>query len=203
MKVRVSTFGGLALALLIAGGFAMRIETPAGEAKPAKVRRRADAGVPAESKERVTVSLARDRAAQLHAFVDATLHAMHRHYFHKDKERVPVPARALKDVFSDIGRESRIDVRWIAVNTPAMSIDHEPEDDFEKQAAKEIAAGRESFERIEAGSYRRAGAITLGASCTSCHAATSFGPPSAKPRYAGLVISVPIVEERPNEMPRE
>jgi hypothetical protein len=153
-----------------------------------------DVGVPEDSKDRMAIEKARDRAAQMHQLMETTLHVMHDHYFHGDRARTTVPARALQDVFSQLGRESHVDARWISVNTKAMSIDHEPADDFEKQAAIELAAGKESFERIENGSYRRAGAVLLGGGCVSCHT-TSFAPPPKSPRFAGLVISIPVVQE--------
>jgi hypothetical protein len=72
-----------------------------------------------------------------------------------------------------------------------MSVDHEPATDFEKRAAKEIAAGTEQLEVVEDGFYRRAGAIPLGDGCVGCHGGF-FKPQSNKPKFAGLVISVPI-----------
>ena len=53
----------------------------------------------------------------------------------------------------------------------------------------------EFYEKVDNGSYRRAGSIALGGSCISCHTSASFGPPSSKPKYAGLVISVPVMDE--------
>jgi hypothetical protein len=116
---------------------------------------------------------------------------MHEHYFHSN--RSVVPARALEDVFGEMAEQSGIEARWISVNTPAMSLGHEPKSNFEKRSSAEIAAGKPSYERIEHGMYRRAEAIALGGSCVGCHMGHFAKPPST-PRFAGLVISIPVDE---------
>ncbi len=142
--------------------------------------------------ERVPVEVARDRAKLMHRIYSTTLEVMHDHYFHR--ERSTVPARAMEDIFDVLDRQAKVQARWISVNTKAMSLDHEPETEFEKQAAKEIAAGKEEFESVEKGIYRRAGAIPLAQGCVSCH--TGFFTKATKtPRFAGLVISIPVREE--------
>jgi hypothetical protein len=100
----------------------------------------------------------------------------------------------LEDVFRDMEKETSIKSRWIAVNTPAMSIHHEPEDGFEKKAAQEIASGKSEYEEIEGGVYRRAGAIPLRAGCVSCHTRLT-ATPDKTPRFAGLVIRIPVKEK--------
>ncbi|NQV23975.1 MAG: hypothetical protein HQ518_06365, partial [Rhodopirellula sp.] len=66
-----------------------------------------------------------------------------------------------------------------------------PETAFEKQAAKTLSTGKEEFEVVQDGYYRRATPIPLRGGCLSCHGGL-FRQPSEKPKYAGLVISVPI-----------
>jgi hypothetical protein len=157
---------------------------PAGQAK-------GDADKKADDP-RVSVETAKDRAKLMHGIYSATLDAVHHHYFRRD--RAVLPARAMEDVFDAIDKESGMKARWIAVNTPAMSIHHEPETEFEKKAAAELAAGKASFERVEKGYYYRAGAIPLGAGCVGCH--TKFGSANEKtPRFAGLVIAIPVKEK--------
>lgn len=142
---------------------------------------------------RVTVAEARERAKLMHDIYASTLDSMHHHFFRRD--RSILPARAMEDIFADIDRQSKIQSRWIAVNTPAMSVDHEPKTDFEKKAAAALSAGKSEFVRVEDGYYRRAGAIPLDAGCVSCH--TRFTGLSAKtPRFAGLVISIPVAEKK-------
>jgi hypothetical protein len=142
-----------------------------------------------DPKYQVSVAVARDRATLMHDLYESTLHAMHRHYFRREK--AILPARALEDVFSEMESHSKVNARWISVNTKAMSINHEPETEFEKHAASEIGKGKEHVELIEKDFYHRATAIPLGAGCVSCHHGL-LAPPKDIPRFAGLVISIPI-----------
>lgn len=141
---------------------------------------------------RVSVATARDQAKLMHEVYAATLEVMHQHYF--DVNKSVLPARAMEDVFAEMARQSNLKARWIAVNTKAMSVHHEPKTDFEKKAASEIASGKEMYEQVENGVYHRAGVIPLTAGCISCHAGFFMTPPKT-PRYAGLVISVPVQEK--------
>lgn len=137
----------------------------------------------------LTLAEARQRAELAHNFYSATLDAMHRSYF--TSATAPVPARVMERMFKDVEREENLQARWIAVNARAMSIDHEPDTDFEKTAAKEIAAGKGSYERVENGVYQRAGAISLmNHGCLTCH--HGFGKKNTKDRFAGLIISIPV-----------
>jgi hypothetical protein len=141
---------------------------------------------------RVPVAVARDRAKLMHGIYGATLESVHHHYFRRD--RAVLPARALEDVFAEIDRQSDIKTRWIAVNTPAMSITHEPQTAFEKKAAEELAAGKPEYVAVEKGFYHRAGPIPLGVGCVGCHTKFFTEPPKT-PRFAGLVISIPVTDE--------
>jgi hypothetical protein len=76
----------------------------------------------------------------------------------------------MEDTFSEIAWRSKVEAKWISANLQPMGVNHEPRSDFEKQAAKEISAGKEAFETVEEGYYRRAGSISLGAGCIKCHA---------------------------------
>jgi hypothetical protein len=141
--------------------------------------------------ERVSVDVARDRAQLLHQVYAATLDAMHLHYFQAN--RSVLPARAMEDVFAELSNQVDIEARWISVNTPAMSVTHEPSTPFEKEAAAAIAAGKPFHEQIEKGTYLRASPIPLGGGCVGCHMGF-FRDAGKKPRFAGLVISIPIQE---------
>lgn len=153
-------------------------------AKPASgVQQKVDA------KDRVPVAVARDRAILMHELYESTLHAMHRHYFRS--ERATLPARAMEDIFDEMDSRTKADARWISVNTRAMSINHEPGTDIEKQAANEIAAGKDHFEVVQDGYYHRATPIPLGAGCVGCHNGL-LAPVPKTPRFAGLVISIPV-----------
>ncbi|MCA9115054.1 MAG: DUF3365 domain-containing protein [Planctomycetaceae bacterium] len=145
-----------------------------------------------EQADPAAVAAARARATVMYDVYSASLHMMHQRYFHGDK--AVVPARALEDVFSDIRRQSRTEARWISVNMKPMNIDHEPETRFEKEAAREIAKGKETLEVVEDGYYRLAGTIPLTSGCVNCHGGF-FRTQNKIPRFAGLVISVPLHEE--------
>ncbi len=152
----------------------------------------ADSADQASGSERVSVAVARERAKLMHEIYSATLDVMHERYFRD--ERAIVPARALEDVFADIERQSNIKARWIAVNTRAMSISHEPKSEFEKRAAREIAGGKREVEAVEDGYFRRAGAIPLASGCVQCHIGFFKEPPKS-PRFASLVISIPVADK--------
>jgi hypothetical protein len=141
---------------------------------------------------RLTVAAARERAQLMHQIYTATLDAMHHYYFHANK--AVIPARAMEDVFAEVAHASQTTARWIAVNTKAMSIDHEPETEFEKAAAAELAAGKPAFESVEGDTFRRATPIPLTAGCVGCHTG-AFSKPTSLPRVAGLVISIPVQKE--------
>lgn len=144
----------------------------------------------------VSVAIARDRAKVLHEVYTATLDVMHDRYFHG--ERAMVPARALEDVFGQIARQSKMEARWISVNTKAMSLNHEPKTEFEKKAAAELAAGKDAFEKIENGKYLRAARVLLHADCVSCHTAFFTQVPKT-PRFAGLILSIPVEQPTAKE----
>jgi hypothetical protein len=145
-----------------------------------------------EVAQRVTIETARDRAKLMHEIYASTLDVMHHRYFHSN--RSVVPARALEDVFAEMARQSKGQARWISVNTKPMSIDNKPRNEFEKKAAKQLAAGKEDFELVEQGVYHRAAPIPLTAGCIGCHTGL-MAPTSKSPRLAGLVISIPVSEE--------
>ena len=142
---------------------------------------------------RYPLAAARERAKLMHDIYTATLEVIHDRYFHGP--RAMVPARAMEDVFSEMKRQSHTEARWISVNLKAMSIDHEPKTAFEKRAAKEIAGGKSEYELVEDGTYRRAGAIPLHGGCISCHEGF-FPSNSTTPKFAGLIISIPLTNPR-------
>lgn len=145
-----------------------------------------------EGSKRISVAEARERAKLMHEIHLTTLEVMHQRYFRRDG--AVLPARAMEDVFAEIEKTTKVETRWIAVNTRAMSISHAPQSEFEKEAAAELSKGKASHDRVIKGMYHRAGVIPLGPGCVGCH--TRFGAPATdKPRVAGLVISIPVKEE--------
>ncbi|MCA9173747.1 MAG: DUF3365 domain-containing protein [Planctomycetales bacterium] len=151
--------------------------------------------VAASAKPTITLEQARDRSALLHKVYATTLDVMHDRYFHG--ERAMVPARAMQDVFDELKRTEQIEAKWIAVSLRAMSVNHEPETKFEKQAARQMKAGKRDVEQIDDAVYRRAFAIPLSGGCIHCH--DSAFTPSTGAKFAGLVLSMPI--QNPNAAP--
>ncbi|MFK7777895.1 MAG: DUF3365 domain-containing protein [Gimesia sp.] len=141
----------------------------------------------------VTVKQARERAKLTHNIYATTLEAMHHYYFFND--RSSVPARVMEDMFKDIDRQENIKAKWIAVNAKAMSIDHKPEGEFEIQAAKELAAGKYEYERVENGLYRRAVSVSLNNNgCLGCHLGFAANK-NKKKRFAGLILTIPVKQD--------
>ena len=175
------------VAAALAGTLALNAGPPA---PPGAGPKAAEARTPAV--ERVTEAEARARAKLMYEIYSNTLVVTH-HYFHRHEGKT-LPARAMEDIFEQIEKDSGIQARWIAVNTPAMSVDHEPASAFEKKAAAEIAAGKTEYEKVDDGYYRRAGVIPLGAGCVGCHTKV-FREPAKTPRFAGLVISIPVKKD--------
>ena len=147
---------------------------------------------------RVSLEVAREKAALLHKVYASTLDIVHRHFFRND--RAILPARAVEDIFEDVERETKIKSRWIAVNTKAMSVNHEPESEFEDFVAKELSNGKELVEKVEDGYFRSAMPVPLGAKCVGCHTGVFSAPPKSA-RMAGLIISIPIQNESDSASP--
>jgi hypothetical protein len=165
---------------------------PAGGSAPSTASEQASVAA-----EPAAIVAARQRAELMHAIYAETLHVMHERYFHGS--RAIVPARAMEDIFKAMRRQSGVEARWLSVNVRAMSIHHEPKTEFERAAAKDIAAGQPAVEAIADGYYRRAGAIEMTPGCVACH--DGFGkPPSNVPKFAALVISIPVSGD-PAELP--
>ncbi len=101
-------------------------------------------------------SEARREARLLHETLHAMLHMIHARYFQKDAG-LPLPATSFKMVFSEIEKARNVQVRWLAVDLPAMHLDHEAKDAFEREAIQVLSRGREYFDRVDGNRYRFAG----------------------------------------------
>ena len=131
---------------------------------------------------------ARGRAKLLHETVHATLQYVHHEYYRED-EGLTIPAATLQRVFQELAERQKVELRWLAVDGQAMNADHKPRDEFEKQAAAAIAAGKGEFEQTNGGNYRRAAAITLTSECLKCHLPNRK---SNEDRSAGLIVTIPL-----------
>ena len=135
-----------------------------------------------------SVSEARDRARLLHEMIHGSLQIMHRDFF-DDEDPSAIPSASLEDVFHEMSRTFQVDIKWLNVNTDVVNVDHQPENEFEQDAAKRLALGDEFFEGQGEGRYRFAGAIRLRSECLKCHVKMRR---SNKDRTAGLIITMPI-----------
>jgi hypothetical protein len=147
---------------------------------------------PANADDSPALVAAKKQARLMHDIYSATLDSMHHHYFHENKSILP--ARAMEDIFDELSETSKLKSNWIAVNTNAMSVNHEPKTDFEIKAAAALRTGQEKYEAVENGYYFRAGPISLGAGCVSCHTGFFSAQPKT-PRLAGLIIGIPLEEK--------
>ncbi len=131
---------------------------------------------------------ARGRAQMLHEMIHGTLQVVHRDFFDDEKTR-EIPSASLEDVFHEMARSFRVDIKWLNVKTDVLNADHLPEDDFENEAVDQLAAGKTFHEQISGDRYRFAGAIRLKSQCLKCHVKNRN---STRDRTAGLVISMPV-----------
>ena len=185
----------LTLAAVLCAAAALFAQAPGdAQKKVDRDAKKAAAEKKLDDQKRVSVEVARERAKLVQSIYSDSLDVIHRQYFHNRDDRTTIPARAMEDVFSRTARRERIQARWISVNTPPMNIDHKPQDGFEKQAVRAIVRGAQEYEAVEDGFYRRAVSISLmGGGCLRCHLQT--GASGRIPRFAGLVVSIPVTTD--------
>ncbi len=134
------------------------------------------------------VQAARQTARQLHEAFGGALQVMHRDYF-RENERMKLPSKSLEDVFAEMARTHQIELRWLAVNANAMSVNHEPKSKFDKHVVSELSGDKDEYDEVEDGVLKFAGAIPLSDSCVRCHVRSRTSNDEKK---AALVITVPI-----------
>ncbi len=134
----------------------------------------------------IAIDEARDRARLLHEMVHATLHYVHHEYYRED-EGLTIPAETLKRMFREVAERQKVELRWLAVQGEAMNVDHKPRDEFERKAAAAIDEGKEEFEQLDQGVYRRAAPVALTAECIKCHVPNRK---STEVRFAGLIVRI-------------
>lgn len=135
-----------------------------------------------------TVAEARARARMLHEAFHGALQVMHRDFF-DENEKHRLPVKSLEDVFEEMASRQHVKLKWIAVDTKAMSIGHKPDTEFEHAAVKALSSGESEFESSEDGVFKFAGTVRLSAHCLKCH---KPGRTSNEARSAGLVITMPL-----------
>lgn len=139
-----------------------------------------------------TADEARSQARLLSETIHGALQVMHRDFFGGDED-LNLPSQSLKDVFKELERQFQVQVRWLGVNA-TKSADHEPRDEFEKQAAKALINGESEYAALEGDLYRHVGAIKIQNECLKCHVPFRT---TLEDRVAGLAISIPL--KKPEE----
>jgi len=138
-----------------------------------------------------TVDEARRQAELLHETMHGTLQVVHHEYYCED-EGLTIPAATLKEVFAELAKRQKVELRWLAVDAQAMNVDHVAKDEFEKEAVQVLSSGKPSHEGIVENVFRFAGAITLTSDCLKCHLPNRT---SNKDRTAGLIVEIPVRAE--------
>ena len=146
----------------------------------------------------ITIDEARGRVRILETVYLSSLQNIHRNYF-RDDQRLPIPSRVLEDVFYSVNSRNGIKSRWIAVNTPAMNVEHKPKPGFETRAAAALTAKKSRFEEIKGDVLYSARSVTLLASCQRCHL-SALAQQNGGRRVAGLVIEISLKNTTTDEV---
>lgn len=183
MKITVGLAMVTLVSICLAGGLTLAAPP---DANSNQTEREAGQAPPVEPLP--SVAVARGQARLLHAAISKTLAVVHHQYYRED-EGLTLPAAALRNVFGEMAREQRVELRWLAVNASAMNVDHAPRDAFEKQAVAALADGQKSYESSSGGVLRHVGPIALTSDCLKCHQPNRT---STQTRLAGLLIAIPF-----------
>lgn len=169
------------ITILVIGMGITGTPTTSGEERPAESIEADPSFLPATEEE------ARGRARMLHETIHGALQVMHRDFF-GDDEDLNLPSQSLEDVFKEMARQFKIEIRWLGINA-TKDVDHLPRDAFEKKAAEAILGGAQEFAAVERGRYRHVGAIRIQNDCLKCHVPNRT---SLEDRFAGLAITIPL-----------
>jgi len=134
------------------------------------------------------VEEAKLRSQLLHEMIHGALQVMHRDFF-KEEDRSKIPSESLEDVFDEMEKTWGVKIRWLAVDTKAMNVDHRADDAFARKAVEVISGGAPFHEMKEGPLYRYAGVIPLGNRCLKCHVPDRT---NLEERKAAVVISMPL-----------
>jgi len=106
----------------------------------------------------------------------------------KDAGTVPA-ATVARHVFVAMGKKGWPKTRWLSTTGRPFNPEHNPKDQFEKDAVQALKSGKPRFERVENGNLRVATLVPLvDKSCQMCHTKDKVGDP-----IGGLAYTVPLV----------
>jgi hypothetical protein len=134
-----------------------------------------------------SLEVARGQARLLHETIHTTLRIVHRQYYRED-EKLMLPAAAMRNVFDELARREKVELRWLAVTAHPVNVDHSARTEFEKEAVAALSEGAPRYERATNGVFHHVGTIALTADCLKCHMPNRT---STTERVAGLVIAIP------------
>jgi len=178
----------VATAIIIVGCLSLHRVLPSAFAEDPPATAQASQEKTSPDPETASLAEVKIRARILHETLHGTLQVMHRDFFRKD-QALKIPTRSLEDVFSEVQQNYGIELRWLAVDTGAMSVDNQADSELEKEAVRVLKSGEAEFEKVADNRYHFAGRIRLSAVCLSCHASARKNNDD---RYAALYISLPL-----------
>jgi hypothetical protein len=135
-----------------------------------------------------TVAEARGRARLLYESLHGTLQVVHRDFF-DEEESLTTPSKSLEDVFEELARTQKVTLKWVAVDTTAMNIDHKARGEYQKKVVDVLSSGKNEYEEVKDNTYLFAGSIRLSSRCLKCHVPRRS---NNKNRTAALLISMPM-----------
>lgn len=179
------------LGVAILGGVAASAQRPSSPAVKAYA-------VPplASEPERMSLKEARRTISLLDRNYQSALRQIHRRFPVGNGQPV-VAAVVVRDIQRETGSGGLLSSRFLAVGVKAMNPDHEPRDDFERQAVQELKRGARWVEAQEDGKLRVATVTPLGGGCFPCHST-----PSGAPVQAAISWTVPLQAESPPKQGR-
>ena len=144
---------------------------------------------------------AKSRARWMHEIIHGSLQVIHRDFFGDGDDgrggRKTLPSQSLEDVFKGMEEIWNVEIRWLGVDESVKDIDHEPQDEFEEDAAFALEDGAIEYGKMEKNRYRYVGAIVLKNECLKCHVPNRT---SLEDRVAGLAIYMPLkTKENPKK----
>ena len=125
--------------------------------------------------EPLSLEEARRTVSLLHDVYLTTLRHVHRRFPVSAGQPV-VAALVIRDIQKELSSRGPVRSRFLAVDTRAMNPDHNPKDDFEREAVSALRRGSSRVEAIDGDQLRVATTVSLGGDCFPCHATEKNEP---------------------------
>ena len=109
----------------------------------------------------------------------------------KDRS-TPAAAVVARRVFTSMKEKGWPETRWLSTTGRPFNPDHNPKDQFERDAVAALKKGTARFERVEDGKLRVATLVPLvDKSCQMCHTKDKVGDP-----IGGLAYTIKLLEKK-------